>query len=177
MLRVSLAADTVTQKKVRDRLLAVVRSSGGLEKWLFTDEVLIDDSPTSHSHPVLTIGTGGESVKTDLGLLSVFVHEQIHWHLSLRPDQLRTATNDLKGAYPKVRVGSKEGGARDEESTYLHLLVCFLEFEGMSELIGKEKAAEFILGKPYYTWIYRTVVSDYSNLQSVVERHGLSIAD
>lgn len=174
-VRIKIASGSEEQKKYRDRLLKVINRYGGLNRWLFTRQVLIDNSTFSHSHPVLTLGAKSPSVKTDSELLSVFLHEQMHWHLSQNPAKLRLAMKDLRGAYPRVKVGREEGGARNEESTYLHLLVCLLEVEALTELLGRRRAFDLILKKPYYAWIYRTVASDYSSLKGLVERRGLLI--
>lgn len=80
---------------------------------------------------------------------------------------------DLRNEYPSVKVGRKEGGARDEESTYLHLLVCLLKFEALSELVGRERTVGFVLRKPYYAWIYNKVVSDYKDLKRITLKRGL----
>ena len=41
-----------------------------------------------------------------------------------------------------MQVGGE--GARDEFSTYLHLIVCYLEFSAMKELLGEPKAREIM---------------------------------
>lgn len=174
-VRIRVASGSEEQKKYQGRLLKVVKRYGGLNRWLFTREVLIDDSTFSRSHPVLTLGAKSPSVKTNSELLSVFLHEQMHWYLSQHPDELRLAMEDLRKSYPTVKVGREEGGARNEESSYLHLLVCFLEVEALTELLDRRRALGLILKKPYYTWIYRMVASDHSRLKKLIERRGLSI--
>jgi hypothetical protein len=80
---------------------------------------------------------------------------------------------DLRAKYPKVKVGRKQGGARDEKSTYLHLLVCFLELEVMVKVVGPKKAWRLMLSKPYYKWIYHTVMTDYDSIEAIAARHGI----
>jgi hypothetical protein len=174
-VKVTLASGSDAQKRLRTRLFEVVQRYGGLKEWLFTREILIDDSTIPRSHPVLALGTKSVGVRTSLGLLSLFLHEQMHWHLSQHPAELALAMRDLRNTYPEVKVGREEGGARNEESTYLHLLVCHLEAEALSNLIGRKRAFDLILKKPYYHWIYRIVVSDYQRIASVIARHRLSI--
>ena len=137
----------------------MVKKHDGLRKWLFTRKVLIDDVAFSHSHPILTLSTG-IAAKSDLRLLSEFLHEEMHWHLNMHPAELKLAMVDVKSEYPNVKVGREQGGARNEESTYLHLLVCYLELETPSELIGQKRARRVVRVKPYYRWIYRKVASD-----------------
>ncbi len=174
-IQVKLASNTESQRDLKRRVLSMVDRHGGLDKWLFTREVMIDDSSSSHSHPILTLGANGESTRSDMGLLSVFLHEQMHWHVSQNHVGLKLALEDVRRMYPKVKVGREEGGARNEESTYLHLLVCFLEFEALSELVGKKEALNLIVAKPYYRWIYGAVVSDYVALKGVVDERHLSL--
>jgi len=170
-----LASGSKAQRALGSRLDRIVRRHPEVSNWLFTKEVVVDDSELSHSHPVLTLGAGSPGVKTDMGLMSTFLHEEMHWHLAHHPDQLMLAIKDLKSLYPKVKVGRLEGGARNEESTYLHLLVCFLETGALSTLFGKKRAQAFAATKPYNSWIYRTVVHDHGRIGRIIEKRGLSI--
>jgi hypothetical protein len=171
-LRIRLATGSESQNKLRERL-SVILKKHHLSRWFFTYEVVIDESDFSHSHPVLTLATNSDGAKSEMGLLSAFLHEQCHWFLSAHRVRLEKAMCELRHAYPQVKVGRKEGGARDEESTYLHLLVCLLEFEALSEVVGRKRAIGFVLRKPYYTWIYQRVVSDYRTLKRVALKEDL----
>lgn len=73
----------------------------------------------------------------------------------------------LKGMYPHVKVGWKVGGARDEKSTYLHLLVCTLEYNALRAVIGGIPAKRLLSSKQYYQWIYGTVLSDFRRLMRI----------
>lgn len=172
-LKVRLASGDEPQRRVRRRLFQILGSYKEVSDWFFTNEVLIDDSKDSHSHPVLTIGSAGIGIQTDLGLLSTFIHEQFHWHLSQHPERVKLAIDDLKTRYLHVNVGTENGGARNEESTYLHLLVCFLEAEALSLMVGRKRAMGFILRKPYYFWVYKKVASDHEVLATILARRGL----
>jgi len=157
---------------LRGRLRLVLGKYRGHEAWEFTNDVLIDEGTLSHSHPVLTIGAKSSGVRTDGGLLSVYLHEQIHWFLSQHPVELGRAILDLKTRYPNAKVGAEEGGARDEKSTYLHLLVCLLEYDALVGIIGG-RARHLLESKPYYEWIYRTVLSDYCTIKGIAAENGL----
>lgn len=172
MVRIRLSSGSESERALRGRLRLVLRKHGGHGAWEFTDDILIDEGRISHSHPVLTIGTKSSGVRTDGGLLSVYLHEQIHWFLSRHPARLGRAISDLKARYPNIKVGTKEGGARDEKSTYLHLLVCLLEYDALVHLIGG-RAKHLVKSKPYYEWIYQTVLSDYCTIKEVAVRNGL----
>jgi len=73
-----------------------------------------------------------------------FIHEQLHWLLVARSAATDSAMADLRRLYLVVPRASPEG-ARDEESTYRHLLVCMLEFDAVRQVFG-EAAARRTLG-------------------------------
>src|SRR2546422_3884801 len=96
-----------------------------LSQWIYRKSILIDERSIPHSHPVLTLHT--RHAKDDELLLSTFVHEQLYWFLSGRGNATQEAIAELRTLFPTVPAGSAAGGAADENSTYLHLLVCYLE--------------------------------------------------
>lgn len=143
-------------------------------RWHFTVRVVIDDNALAHSHPVLTLGTRFP-VRSRVGVLSTFLHEQIHWYLAARREQCSAAIEQLRTMYPDVPDGSR-GGARDERSTYLHLVVNWLENEGLRSIAGAEDAEATLRAAcrgPVYTWIYRRVAEDREAIGNVIRRHGL----
>jgi hypothetical protein len=170
-LQISLKNNTDKELQSKNQLERILNKYN-LSKWLFTKKVLIDEKTSiPHSHPVLTLNT---SPTDDLGLLATFVHEQIHWFEESKPQQRDKAIEELKTIYPDAPGGPPEG-ARDKYSTYLHLMVCYLEHEAMIELAGKEKADEVIKSKRYYRWIYRTVLSDGPKIKAVIDKHKVNI--
>jgi hypothetical protein len=68
-------------------------------------------------------------------------HEQLHWYLDAHRSQTEAAEAELRKLYPKVPVGYPEG-AQDEESTYLHLIDCYLEMKADQRLMGMDRAAK-----------------------------------
>jgi hypothetical protein len=141
-----------------------------LSKWTFTREVVVDhDARISHSHPILTLDVP-DKLYADDAVLAEYVHEQIHWLESAKPRATEAAIAELRKMYPNAPKRGPEG-ARDEYSTYLHLIVCHLEFEAMKELVGEERARA-AMQKPYYRWIYRTVLADNEKIRDVVKRAG-----
>lgn len=144
-----------------------------LSKWIFTEKVLVDYyTSIPHSHPILTLNT--RYVDDDERLLSTFVHEQIHWFTNSKPDGVDKTVAEFKTLYPEVPVG-KGQGARDEFSTYLHLIVCYLEFSAVTELLGEPKAREIMAGWRHYKWIYKTVLNEGDKLKAVIEKNKLTI--
>ena len=61
--------------------------------------------------------------------------------------------------------------AENEYSTYGHLVDCYLEILDDRELLGAERTAIVIHNKPWYTWIYTTVLRDEKQIAGVVDRH------
>lgn len=142
-----------------------------LGAWMFTDRILIDrETRIPHSHPVLTLNT--RYIDDELEILTNIIHENLHWFALEDQEALGAALAEMRGRYPDAPDGPPEG-ARDLRSTYLHLVVCSLEYAGLERKIGREAAAERLLSKPYYTWVFRTVVEEAATLREILERHGL----
>lgn len=154
--------DELATIKMLEKLLA----DYDITKWIFTQEIIIDKDAIPHSHPVLTLHTRYLRDKSgELGLLSTFIHEQIHWHLVEKDADTDAAIETLRKKYKNVPAGGSEGG-RNEHSTYLHLIVCSLEYSGMEEMTSKTKAQEVMEGKTYYTWIYKTIIKDKNTFKN-----------
>ena len=172
-LEITLAHNSENEIQTKSKLEALLKEYD-VSKWIFTKKIIIDEQETGgHSHPILTLSL---SKRTPIHFLALFVHEQIHWFEEMHSKQRDKAIDDLKEAYPDAPDGPPEG-ARNKESTYLHLIVCFLEYEAMKELVGKEQAKALIERKSLFTykWIYRTVLSDGDKIKAVLDKHNLKI--
>ena len=55
---------------------------------------------------------------------------------------------------------SEAGGARDEESTYRHLLVCDMELQALTAQLGRTEAEAVLRRMTHYEWIYDRVLTD-----------------
>src|SRR5262245_48557391 len=130
---ITLKSGSQAEIQTRDQLQRLIKTYD-LSRFFFTTSVLIDPTAIPHSHPVLTLHT--RHVKDDELLLSTFVHEELHWFLSQNDKATTEAIKELRVLFPKVPVGSPEG-AGDEESTYLHLLVNYLEYRADRQLLGE----------------------------------------
>jgi len=144
-----------------------------LAPWVFTRRVLIDEQVPPHSHPVLTVGYGDHG--DDNLLLSNFVHEQLHWWLVAHQQQADAAISELRELFPHVRVGGLNGAA-NEQSSYLHLLVNWLEWQGDKALVGESKAADVMAfwKGDHYRVLYRTVLDSEDVIARIVAKHGLT---
>ena len=147
-----------------------------LYKWIFTQKIEIDENATPHSHPVLTLSA--RHVKDDELLLSTFVHEQTHWHFVNNEKLTDAALKDLKVMFPQVPKQGPEG-ARDEESTYIHLFVCYLEYRADRELLGELRARQVMefWATDHYTWIYKTVLERPRDIGGILFKHKLMKPD
>jgi hypothetical protein len=65
--------------------------------------------------------------------------------------------------------------AENEYSTYGHLVDCYLEILADRQLLGPERAAVVVRNKPWYTWIYATILADERRIAEVVDRHQLRV--
>jgi hypothetical protein len=170
-IEVSLAHGTAAEAETRDQLQRLLREYD-LSDWIWTPRVVIDNDAIPHSHPVLTLHT--RHVKDDLLLLSTFVHEEYHWYETAHAHETSAAIEELKTKYPRLPVGGLEG-ASDEESSYLHVIVCYAEWQKMKALAGAERAhkiMEFWAGD-HYRAIYRLVLDNEAAVGDVVNRHQL----
>src|SRR5262245_62019290 len=122
-LQITLKRGTPAEASTREQLERLL-ATYDLSPWIYTKSVVIDERAIPFSHPVLTLHT--RHAKDDDLLLSTFVHEQFHWFLTERYEATELAIADLRKVFPTVPAGGT-AGAQDEHSTYLHLLVCFLE--------------------------------------------------
>jgi hypothetical protein len=155
-LTIELAEGSESENAARVQLRRLVEQFD-IDRWLFTDEVLIDDGQwIPHSHPVLTLNS--RYLDDDLGQLATFLHEQFHWYAAERQNQVASAVAEFRKLFPDVPSG--RAGARDDYSTYLHLIICDLELAAMQELVGDSEARATLGRWQHYTWIYDQVLNN-----------------
>lgn len=157
-------------------LLNALRKTHDISKWEFTEKVHIKRKTIPHSHPILTLHTRHTSREQKDLLLSTYLHEQIHWHLDNNLANTQAAIKELKSIFKNVPVGYPEG-ARDEDSTYMHLIVCYLELEAIGELLSEKRVnrvSEF-WKNDHYTWVYKQVDIKKEVLKNIINKYGLNI--
>ncbi|NQY65891.1 MAG: hypothetical protein HRT38_19830 [Alteromonadaceae bacterium] len=157
-------------------LLKALRKSHDISKWEFTDIVHINRKTIPHSHPILTLHTKHTSREEKDILLSTYIHEQIHWHLNNNENKTRAAINELKSIFKNAPVGYPEG-AIDENSTYEHLIVCYLELEAIAELLSESRVNHVskFWQDDHYTWVYKQVEKEKEALKKIIDKYGLKI--
>jgi hypothetical protein len=170
-IEIELARGTPREQLAKQTLEQVL-ASYDLRKYTFTRKVVIEQGATNHAFPILTLNPYFASSPDEL--LSSFIHEQLHWHLRNLAAQQQAAVTELRRLYPRVPVGLP-ASAENEYSTYGHLVDCYLEILADRELLGAERTAIVIRSKPWYTWIYTTVLTDEKQIAGVVNRHQLRV--
>ncbi len=143
-----------------------------VSKYTFTRTVVIEERAVNHAFPTLTLNV--HFLGSDDELLSSFLHEQLHWYLAQHRLAMEDAVRRLKVMYPHAPVGLPEG-ADTEYSTYGHLVDCYLEIQADRDLIGRERTDRVIKSKPWYTWIYKTILRDEDRIAALVKEERLEM--
>lgn len=172
-LKITLKNNNQAEQLAQEELERLLKTYD-LSPYFFTKEIVIESRVVPHSHPVLTLNT--RDVGRPLELLTTFLHEQIHRSLSDWPERVQVtekAIEELKGVFPNVPVG-RPYGAKNQNSTYLHLIVCWLELQALQSYIGGPAARRVLVSETHYRWIYATVLSNVGEkVGDIVRKHGL----
>ncbi|HEX5406145.1 MAG TPA: hypothetical protein VFX16_28040 [Pseudonocardiaceae bacterium] len=152
--------------------LRAVLADHDVRRWIFTDLVIVDETMRGGlSHP-LTIGPRLLVRRPTLALTS-FLHEQLHW---LDEPGTDSATAEAAARWPDP-PSFDEGGAADPTSTWLHLIVCALEHQSLSEFVGPAAAAAELRQHTGYRWIYGQILAEPDWFADFLQRHGLRVPD
>jgi hypothetical protein len=173
-LQIALDFTTVQHNAERVRaMLLDARARFDLARFEYCKQVRIAPTEIPYSHPTITLNTW---VRDDLGLLSMVLHEQMHWYVTwyshARTPQWRSLLARLRERYPSVPA-AEAGGGNDEFSTYLHLVVNWLEIEAVSQFIGRDRVVSHVRALQFYRWIYQTVTDDWGALGALYREQGL----
>ncbi len=140
-----------------------------LERYIYTRDIVIESGVIPRSHPVLTLQAEEKNKPDDL--LGTFIHEQMHWYwIEASPGKDKGPRLDFKERYPFAPFKLPEGSG-DESSTYQHLGVCWLEYQGLIQTVGLARAKKVLSEKKYYTWIYKMVLTDTEFIASVMKKY------
>ena len=170
-LEFTLAHNSAAEAATRDQLLRVL-GQYDVSDFVWTRKIAIDSAAIPHSHPVLTLHT--RHLKQDKQLLSTFVHEQFHWYEEKHKADTDAAIADLRREWRLLPVGAPEG-AEDEDSSYLHLITCYAEYQELKRLMsdGEAKKLMDFWANDHYKAIYKLVLSQEVALGAIIRRHGL----
>jgi hypothetical protein len=171
-----IALDFTAVQRNAERVRAMLldaRARFDLARFEYCRQVRIAPTEIPYSHPNITLNSW---VRDDLGLLSMYLHEQMHWYVTwyshARAPQWRKLLERLHKRYPSVPA-AEAGGGNDEFSTYLHLLVNWLEIEAVSQFIGRDRVLSHVRELDFYRWIYQTVIEDWEALGALYREQGL----
>lgn len=174
-ITITLAHGGPAEQATRAQLERIL-AAHDLSRWIRTTSVQIDEDAIPHSHPVLTLHA--RHLDDDDLLLSTFVHEQMHWLLEERAGATAAAVAELRVAFPSVPVGFPEG-ARDEQSSYEHLIVDHLEHDAVRRVRGPDVARRVFehWARDHYTALYRLELEHEDRVASILARHGLVVSE
>jgi hypothetical protein len=170
-LEITLKHGTAGEAQTREQLQRLL-ATYNLSPWIYTKTIVVDEQAIPFSHPLLTLHT--RHLKDDDLLVSTFVHEQLHWFLADRQQDTAQAITDLRKLFQNVPVGGT-AGARDEQSTYLHLLVCYLEQQADRQIFGELRAKQIMdfWASDHYTWVYETVIARGQDIAQIMRNRKL----
>jgi hypothetical protein len=134
-----------------------------LRPFLFSKNIQIESGVRNQSHPVIQINT--KHAENPQRLLSIFLHEQLHWWLKANKN-LTLALKDVKKAYPKTRT-----------HLHLELIACYLELRTLNYYLG-EKEGRMVISQIMkkdrtYPWVYHEVLGKNLKISKIVKRYGL----
>jgi hypothetical protein len=160
-------------ERIRTMLLKL-RSDHDLSRYEYTRQVRIAPGEIAHSHPVLTLNT---MVREDAALLSLYLHEQMHWYVTwyshTQHDHWKAIWAALLARYPRVPVAFPEG-AHTAHSSHLHLIVNWLEVEAAQQFLGRAKAVEIAEKNFVYSGLYRILLADWTALAELYRPNALT---
>lgn len=143
-----------------------------LESFVYTKTIVVNSKAKTHSHPILTLDTRFANDKEKL--LSQLIHEELHWWLELNHSKLEVAVPDMKKAFPRAPAIK---GAKDPNSTYKHLIICWMEYMAITKYMGEDTAKSnlryFAEKEKRYPWIYPQVLKDSRKIELIVRKHDL----
>jgi hypothetical protein len=171
-ITIDLAAARRGAERVRHMLLDL-RHRFDLAPFEYCRQVRIAPTEIPYSHPQITLNSW---VEDELGLLSMYLHEQMHWYVTwyshTHGARWRALFDELRRRYPDPPT-AEAGGANDAFSTFLHLLVNWLEIDAVGRFFGRDRAVSHVANLHFYRWIYRTVIDDREWLENLYREHGL----
>lgn len=140
---------------------------------LFTYDIHIESRVKSHSHPILTLNT--RYAEHPKKLLSVFLHEQLHWWAVKNKIAMSKAMAEIKMLFPKL---PPQIPVKDAPSTYQHFIICFLEYQTMIHYLQKREAnrvlKDFIQKDKIYPWINTQMYLKYKAIETIIKKYKLS---
>jgi hypothetical protein len=141
-----------------------------LRRYLMTDLVTVNEEIRGGiSHP-LTLSPGTLLGRDPHAVLSVFLHEQMHW---IQGPGVDAATTEAATRWPDPPP--PPAGSYDAKSSWLHISICSLEYVSLADVIGEADAIAALRGRLHYSWMYERILADPAWARDMLSRHGLSV--
>ncbi|MBI3556554.1 MAG: hypothetical protein HY074_09850 [Deltaproteobacteria bacterium] len=169
-INITLAQDVAETRKARELLMKLVRDTD-LRPYLFTRNIRIQKGARPHSFPILTLNADYNDNPPEF--ISAFLHEEIHRFWYEHQNSLN-AEAEFRKLYPRLPRNPADV-ADDEDATYRHLGVCWLELQADKKYLGPRRAYALLRASDGYRWIYRTVVNDEAKIGEIIEKYNLLI--
>ena len=169
---IQLHSGDAREQKGKDLILEFL-DRYDLEKYIFTNKVIIQSKAIPHSHPVLTLNT--RHIHDPDRYFSTFIHEQLHWYFSgANSDKTKMFVEEIKKHFPDI-PNSDKGGAKNEFSTYLHLGVCYYEYMALKQYLGEQRARHLFETSDVYTWINKQVLDKGQIISETLKANDLNL--
>lgn len=141
-----------------------------LSSFLYSKKIIIDPTvKKTRWKPTITLNTRYKDHPHRL--LAQLLHEELHWWMRDHQEKVQVAIPQLKSTF---RGAPKIEGSGDPDSTYRHLLICWMEFRALSKYVGEETASE-VLGhfvkERRFPWIYSRILKDHRKIEKIVRKY------
>lgn len=160
--------DTTTAQ-TRMEILHLARKYD-LSSFLYTKRIVIDPQiEETKWKPVITLNTKYKDHPQRL--MAQLLHEELHWWMRDHKQNVQVAIPELKATFrgvPKIK------GSKDPDSTYRHLLICWMEFRALSKYFGEEEAAQVLkhfVQIKRFPWIYTRILNDHRKIEKIVRKY------
>ena len=143
-----------------------------LAKYTITRDIMIEQGAAPHSYPELTMNC--RFLSDDDLLLAQYVHEQGQRVLMERHHgQMQQLFGDLQRLVPKLPAEPAQGDAK--RGTYLRLAVIMLEWQGLEDLVGAQRARHVMDQKQreHNNAIYSTAVDKREDMKKLLQKYNI----
>ncbi|MGO9439376.1 MAG: protein kinase domain-containing protein [Terriglobales bacterium] len=143
-----------------------------LAKYTITSDIMIEQGATPHSYPEMTMNC--RFLSDDDLLLAQYVHEQGQRMLMERHrGQIQQLSADLQRLVPKLKADPAQGDAK--RGAYLHLAAIMLEWQGLEDLIGPQRARGVMERKQreHNNAIYSTAVDKREDVNKLLQKYDI----
>ena len=169
-VQVTEVAPSDETKNARKTLDGILKKYD-LEPFLFSHNIRIESGVIPAHLPSITLNS--DDAEDANYFLSTLLHQEFHWYVIANTKNTDAAVADLKKLYPEVPKGLRNGGTKSAESTYQHLIICWLEFQADKYYLGQTAGEKLMKEMTFFNWIYETVVRDEHKIAEIVQKHSL----